>query len=61
MGKAEFDKLPKHIKICVAIRKWNLSGVLANGRIELPKGEALQLHNGYVPMRNKHSIQLFLN
>jgi len=61
MEAAEFQKLPRNIKICLAIRKWNLASVLANGRINLPKGEALQLHNGYIPMRGKHSIQLFLN
>ena len=61
MTKEDFNKLPVRIKTCVAIRKWNLSTVLATGRIEITPGEALQLHNGYLLFRNNQQVKLFLN
>ena len=60
MTNEEHKALPYQIKISLAIRKINLSNCLGRGRVELPLGETVQLHNGYIPMSGG-TIQLFLN
>lgn len=54
-----YEGLPKYIRTCIFIRRMNLATVLGRGRIKGQK-EVLP-HNGYVPMRYRGCIQLWLN